>query len=132
MENEKHLPDGLQEPLRRLKSEAGRGNEMMQHFFEKGEQNDLERLVSWMHNQFLKPILYGLDEETSRSRLENYLEHLQKGVTQFREILPAATDTNKMKFAERWNSEMVVAISLIQERLRKLEDSTPSGAPGPI
>jgi hypothetical protein len=120
MEKEEHLPEGLQEPLRRLKSEVVLGNEMMRHFFEKGEQNDLELLVTWMHNQFLKPILYGLDEETSRTRLENCLAHLQKGATQFREVLPAATDTNKMRFIERWNREVDAAISLIQERLRKV------------
>jgi hypothetical protein len=117
-----------QEPLRRLKSEVERGNGMMRHFFETGEQNDLELLVSWMRNQFLQPILYGLEEETSRSRLENWFAHLQKGSTRFREVPLGATTPNKRKFAERWSSEMDAAISLIQERLRKLEDSTPSSA----
>ena len=128
MENEEHLPENLQEPLRRLKSEVERGNEMMRHFFEKGEQNDLELLVSWMRNQFLKPIIYGLEEETSKSRLENWLAHLQKGSTRFREVSLGATTPSKRKFAERWNSEMDTAISLIQERLRKLEGSTPLSA----
>jgi hypothetical protein len=125
MENEERLPEGLQEPLRRLKSELDRGNDLMRHFFEKGEQNDLELLVGWMSNQFLKPMLYGLEEETSRSRLEDGLAHLQKGSARLREVLPEATTPNKRKFVERWNAEMDTAISLIQERLRKLDDSTP-------
>jgi len=69
LEKEPQLPAELQEPLRRLKSECVRGNEMIRRFFENGEPNDLELLVSWMRNQFLKPILYGLEEEMSRSRL---------------------------------------------------------------
>ena len=125
MDNDEHLTEELKEPLRRLKSGVDRGNTLMQLFFEKGEQNDLESLVGWMSNQFLKPILYGLEEETSRSRLENGLAHLQKGATRLREALPEATTPNKRKFAERWNSEMETAISLIQERLRKPNDSTP-------
>ncbi len=124
MENDEHLPEELKEPLRRLKSEVDRGNALMRLFFEKGEQSDLEALVGWMSNQFLKPILYGLEEETSKPRLEDGLTHLQKGATRLREAVPEATTSNERKFAERWNSEMDTAISLIQERLRKLERST--------
>ncbi len=126
MENEEHLPEDLQEPFRRLKAEAGRGNEMMRHFFEKGEQNDLGLLVSWMRNQFLQPILYGLEEETSRTILENWLAHVQTGATRFREVPTGTATANQRKFVERWNSELDRTISLIQERLRKLEDSRPS------
>jgi hypothetical protein len=124
MEKEQQLPTELREPLRRLKSECDRGNEMIRHFLDKGEPNDLDLLISQMHNQFLKPILYGLEEEMSRSRLENWLEHLQEQSTRFRELTSAANNPNKMKFAERWNSEVDTAISLIREQLRKLEDST--------
>ncbi len=87
MENEEQLPEELQEPLRRLKSEVDRGNDLMRSFFQKGEQNDLELLLLWMRNQFLKPILHGLDEETSKPRLEDALAHLQKGSTRLREAL---------------------------------------------
>ena len=125
MENEEHLPEELKEPLRRLKSEVDRGNALMQRFFENGEQNDLELLVGWTSNQFFKPILYGLEEEASRSRLEDGLAHLQKGATRLQEALPEATTPNERKFAERWNSEMNAAISWIQERLRKLDDAKP-------
>ena len=85
---------------------------MIRHFLDKGEPNGLGLLISWMHNQFLKLILYGL-------------EHLQEQSTRFRELTSAANNPHKMKFAERWNSEVDAAISLIREQLRKLEDSTP-------
>ena len=125
MENEAHLPEDLHEPLRRMKAAVDRGNSLIQNFFTKGEQNDLEVLLQWMRNQFLRPLLYELEEETSRSRLEDRLAHLQKGSMRLREALPAATTPSEKNFAERWNSEMDKAICLIQERLRRLDDSTP-------
>jgi len=124
MEKERQLPARLREPLRELKAECDRGSEMTRCFLDTGESNDLDLLISWMHNQFLKPILYGLEEEMSRSRLENWLEHLQKQSARFRELTSAAKHPNKKKFAERWNSEIDTAISLIREQLRRLEDST--------
>lgn len=122
MEKDAHLPDGLQEPLRRMMSEAERGNEMIRHFFESGEEKDLELLISWLRNHFLKPILYGLDEETtSRARLENRLTRLRMGAARFREVTFGVTTANKMKFVERWNNEVDAAISQIEEKLKGLE-----------
>jgi len=125
MDNEAHFPEELHEPLRRMTAEADHGNALIRNFFAKGEPNDLEVLLQWMRNQFLKPLLYDLEEETSRSRLEDRLAHLQKGSTRLREALPVATTPNEKKFVERWNSEMDAAISLVQQRLKKLDDSTP-------
>jgi hypothetical protein len=125
MDNEANLPEELREPLRRMAQRVDHPNALIRNLFEKGEQNDLELLVDWLRNQFIKPVLYGLEEETSGSRLENLLAHLHKGSARLREALPETTTPTVSKFAERWNSEMNTAISSIQERLRKLDDSTP-------
>lgn len=126
MDKEQQLPPELQEPLQRLKLEAGRGNQMIRRFFENGEPDDLELLVSWMKNQFLKPMVYGLEEETSKSRLENCIGRLQEQSTRFRELTSAVTNPNQRRFVERWNCEVDAAVSLIRKQLTKLEKSAGS------
>lgn len=124
MEEEQQLPPEFQRHVQRLNSECGRGNEMLRRFFESGEPNDLEALVSWLSSQFLKPMLYGIEIETSRSRLENCLGRLQEQASRFQEMTLQVTDANQRKFVERWNHEVEAGASLVGERLRKIEGAS--------
>jgi hypothetical protein len=116
MENEQHL----QKHFARMKADIDRMNEIMRRFFEQGDPGDLELLVSWMHDQFLKATIDRLDHEKSRAGLERMLAQLQKQSTKFQESTASAGNPNEKKFIERWNNEVAAAISKVQEQLSKI------------
>jgi hypothetical protein len=120
MEPEQQRRIEFQKHLLRMKSDCDRLNEIMGRFFEKGESNDLELLVSWLHDQFLKATIDKLEYENSRASLERMLAQLQKQSTRFQESTSSANNPNQKKFTERWSSEVADAISKVKEQLSKI------------
>jgi len=100
-----------------MQTEVSLANAVMQRFFEKGEPGDLEKIIDFMHQRFLKPTLFSLGYEKSKAGLEQILEKLQEQAAKFREHAHRVTDPNQKKLVERWNNEVDTAIAMVQQKL---------------
>lgn len=103
-----------------MQADCDRANEKMLRFFEQGDPNDLESVVSYMRDQFLKPTVVRLEYENSRTGLEQMLAQLQKQSTKFQDSTSKVDNPNQKKFIERWSHEVAEAISKVKEQLSKV------------
>lgn len=119
MENDEQGRKEFQKRVLRMQADCDRANDNMQRFFDKGDPNDLESVVSYMHDYFLKPTIARLGRENSKAGLERMLEQLQTQSAKFQEKASKVDDPNQKKFVERWNNEVAAAISKVKEQLSK-------------
>jgi hypothetical protein len=120
MEDEERQRARFREHALRMQIDVSLANAVVQRFGEKGEPSDLEEIIGFMRQQFLKPTLFSLEYEKSKAGLEQILARLQEQAAKFREYAHRVTNPNEQKFVERWNNEMDTAIAMVTQKISQV------------